>query len=183
VVKPPPDRSDCHGRPKQATQRHGQTAPRIGPTTIRDGPTACTDGQTTPFQNRAPRMVKPRSSKARKWKVKDGRNKKPTFKPTFNYLLNKYTKAGPKDRAMKRPRSPIRQERREQSKQAKPKVKGKGITKDGYDPRISQPWQSTHPIGHPGASSSTGFLTNQMQWCPPPMMSTYPIWIHIAKSR
>jgi hypothetical protein len=30
-----------------------------------------------------------------------------TFKPTFNYLLNKYTKGGTKDRAMKRLRSPM----------------------------------------------------------------------------
>jgi hypothetical protein len=40
--------------------------------------------------------------------VNEGRNKKLTFKPTFNYLLNKYTKVSPKDQAMKRPRSPMR---------------------------------------------------------------------------
>jgi hypothetical protein len=40
--------------------------------------------------------------------VNEGRNKKITFKPMFDYLLNKYTKVGPKDRAMKRSRSPMR---------------------------------------------------------------------------
>jgi hypothetical protein len=47
-----------------------------------------------------------------------------TIKPMFNYLLNKYTKASTKDRAMKRPRSPMRQEHREQLKQTKPEAKG-----------------------------------------------------------
>jgi hypothetical protein len=61
----------------------------------------------------APRMVKPQSSKPDEWKVNVGRNKKLVFKPTFDYLLNKYTKASQKDRAMKWPRSPIRQEHRE----------------------------------------------------------------------
>jgi hypothetical protein len=42
-------------------------------------------------------MVMPLSSEADKWKVNEGRNKKPTLKPTFDYLLNMYTKAGPKD--------------------------------------------------------------------------------------
>jgi hypothetical protein len=42
-------------------------------------------------------MIKPRSPGIGEWKVNEGRNKKPTFKPTFDYLLNKYTKAGPKD--------------------------------------------------------------------------------------
>jgi hypothetical protein len=121
-------------------------------------------------------MVKPRSSEASKWKVNEGRNKKPTFKPMFDYLLNKYTKAGPKDQAMKQPRSLIRQERREQPKQAKPKAKGKGITEEWYDMRISQPSQFAHPFGHLGASSSLGFLVNQMQYRPPQMMPTYLIW-------
>jgi hypothetical protein len=121
-------------------------------------------------------MIKPQSLKAREWKVNEGRNKKLIFKPTFDYLLDKYTKASPKDRAVKRPRSPMMQECREHLKQAKPEAKGKGITEEGYDPRISQPSQFAHPFGHPGASSSTGFLVNQMQWCPPPMMPPYPIW-------
>jgi hypothetical protein len=108
--------------------------------------------------------------------VNEGRNKKPTFKPTFDYLLNKYTKVGPKDQAMKWSRSPIRQERREQLKQAKPKANGKGITEEGYDLRIFQPSDFALPFGHPGASSSTGFLGSQMQWCPSPMMPTYPVW-------
>jgi hypothetical protein len=38
-------------------------------------------------------MVKPQILEAGKWKVNKGRNKKPTFKPMFDYLLNKYTKA------------------------------------------------------------------------------------------
>jgi hypothetical protein len=75
---------------------------------------------------------------------------------------------------MKQPRSPMRQ--------TKPEAKGKGITKKGYDPSISQPSHFAHPFGHHGASSLTGFLKNQMQWCPPPMMPTYPIGINIAKS-
>jgi hypothetical protein len=98
--------------------------------------------------------------------------KKLAFKPTFDYLLNKYTKAGLKDRVMKRPRSPLRQDRREQPKQAKPEAKGKKVA----DSRVSQPPHSTHPMGHPGASSSTSFPGGQMQWCPPPMMPIYPIW-------
>jgi hypothetical protein len=53
-----------------------------------------------------------------------GKNRKPTLKPTFDYLLSKYTKAGLNDRAMKRPRSLVRQERREQPKQTKPGAKG-----------------------------------------------------------
>jgi hypothetical protein len=121
-------------------------------------------------------MIKPRSPEANNWKVNEGRNKKLTFKPTFDNLLDKYTKAGPKDRAMKRLRPPIRQESREHPKQAKPEAIGKGITKEGYDPRISQPLQFAHPFGHLGASSSTGFPANQMQWFPPLMMPTYPIW-------
>jgi hypothetical protein len=62
-------------------------------------------------------MIKPRSPKAGKWKMNEGRNKKLAFKPTFDYLLKKYTKAGLKDRVMKRPRLPMRQDRREQPKQ------------------------------------------------------------------
>jgi hypothetical protein len=118
-------RSDRHGRPEQVTQSHSQTTPRAGPTTTRGSPTTRRAGQTVPSQNRAPRMVKSRSLEADEWKVNEGRNKKPTFKPTFDYLLNKYTKAGPKDRAMKRPRSPMRQERQERPKQTKPKAKKK----------------------------------------------------------
>jgi hypothetical protein len=41
---------------------------------------------------------------------------------------------------------------------------------------IAQPLHFAHPFGHPDASSSIGFPANQMQWCPPPMMPTYPIW-------
>jgi hypothetical protein len=148
---------------------HGQTAPRDGPATRRAGHTAQS-------QNRAPRMIKLWCSETSEWKVNKGRNKKLTFKPTFNYLLDKYTKAGPKDRAVKRPRPPMRQEHQEHPKQAKPDVKGKGITEERYDPRISQPSQFSHPFGHPGASSSIGFPVNQMQWCPPLMMLAYPIW-------
>jgi hypothetical protein len=68
----------------------------------------------------------------------------------------------------------MRQERQEHLKQAKPKAKGKGIIEEGYNPRISQPSQFSHPFGHPDASSS--ILVNQMQWCPPPIMPTYMIW-------
>jgi hypothetical protein len=62
---------------------------------------------------------------------------------------------------MKRPRSSIRQDHREQSKQAKPEAKGKKIAGEGYDPRISQPPHFAHPFGHPGASNSTSFLGSQ----------------------
>jgi hypothetical protein len=48
-----------------------------------------------------------------------------------------YTKADPKDRAVKRSRPSMRQERREHPKQEKPEAKGNGITEEGYDPRIS----------------------------------------------
>jgi hypothetical protein len=82
-------------------------------------------------------MVKPRSPKIGEWKVNEGRNKKFTFKPMFDYVLNKYTKAGPKGWAMKRPRSLMRQEHREQRKQTKPKAKGKRVTEERYDPNIS----------------------------------------------
>jgi hypothetical protein len=108
--------------------------------------------------------------------VNEGRNKKLTFKPTFDYLLNKYTKADSMDRAMKRPRSPLRQECREQPEQAKPEAKGKRIAKERYDPKISQPAYFAHPFSHPGASSSASLLRSQMQWCPSPMMPTYLIW-------
>jgi hypothetical protein len=121
-------------------------------------------------------MVKPRSPEASVWKVNERRNKKPIFRPTFDYLLNKYTKAGPNDRDMKRPRSSMRQEHREQPKQAKPKARVKKIAEERYDRRISQPTYFSHPFGHLGASSSTGFPESQMQWCPPPMMPTHPIW-------
>jgi hypothetical protein len=47
------------------------------------------------------------------WKVIKGMNRKPTFNPTFDYLLNKYTKADPKDRSIKRATSLVRQERLE----------------------------------------------------------------------
>jgi hypothetical protein len=77
---------------------------------------------------------------------------------------------------MKQPRSLMRQEHREWPKQTKPEAKGKGVAGEGYDPRISQPSHFAQPFGHPGASSSTGFSANQMQWCSPPMMPTYPIW-------
>jgi hypothetical protein len=142
----------------------------------RDSPTAPRAGQTASYQNRAPQMVKPRSPEPGKWKVNEGRNKKLIFKPTFDYLLNKYINAGPKDRAMKRPRSLIRQERRERLKQTNPEAKGKGAAKEGYNPRISQSSHFAHPFGYPGASSSTGFPVNQMQWCPSLLMSTYLIW-------
>jgi hypothetical protein len=117
-------------------------------------------------------MVKPWNLKVDEWKLNEGRN----IKPTFDYLLNKYTKAGPKHQAMKRPRPSTRQESREQPKQMKPKAKGKKIAEEGYDLRISQPTYFAYPFGHPGASSSTGFLGSQMQWCSPPMMPTYIIW-------
>jgi hypothetical protein len=96
--------------------------------------------------------------------------------PTFDYLLSKYSKASLKDRAMKRPRSPVRQERREQPKQTKPEAKGKEIAEERYDPKTPQPAYFAHPFGHPNASSSAGFLRNQMQWYPPLMMPTYSIW-------
>jgi hypothetical protein len=90
-------------------------------------------------------MVKPRSPEIGEWKVNKGRNRK----PTFHYLLNMYTKADPKDRAMKRPRPLVRQERRERPKQAKLKAKGKKIAEERYDPKISQPAYFAHPFGHP----------------------------------
>jgi hypothetical protein len=65
------------------------------------------------------------------------RNRKPTFNPTFDYLLSKYTKADLKDQAIKRPRSPVRQEHREQLKQTKPGAKGKKIAEERYDPKSS----------------------------------------------
>jgi hypothetical protein len=71
---------------------------------------------------------------------------------------------------------PDEQERRERPKQTKPEAKGNGIAEEEYDPRIAQPSHFAHPFGHPVASSSTGFSVNQMQWFPPPMMPTYPIW-------
>jgi hypothetical protein len=120
-------------------------------------------------------MIKPRSLETGKWKVNKWRNKKLTFKPTFDYLLDKYTKASPKDQAMKWLKPPMMRECREHPKQAKLEAEGKGITEERYDPRISQPLQFAHPFGHPGASSSTGFPVNQMQWCPPLMTPTYPI--------
>jgi hypothetical protein len=58
----------------------------------------------------------------------------------------------------------------------KAEAKGKGATEEWYDPRISQYSHFAHPFGYPGASSSTGFPVNQMQWCPSPMMLTYPIY-------
>jgi hypothetical protein len=121
-------------------------------------------------------MIKPQSLETDEWKVNKGRKKNLTLKPTFDYLLDKYTQAGLKDRAVKRTRPSMRQECQEHLKQAKHEAKGKGITKERYDPRISQPSQFAHPFGHPGASSSTGFMVNQMQWCPPSLMPTYPIW-------
>jgi hypothetical protein len=77
---------------------------------------------------------------------------------------------------MKRPRSLIRQERRERPKEMKLEVKGKGAAEERYDPRISQSSHFSHPFGYPGASSSTGFPVDQMQWCPSLMMPAYPIW-------
>jgi hypothetical protein len=58
-------------------------------------------------------MVKPWNSKIGEWKVNEGKNMKLIVKPVFDYLLNKYTQIGPKDRTMKRPRPLVRQERRE----------------------------------------------------------------------
>jgi hypothetical protein len=75
-------------------------------------------------------MIKPRRLEAGEWKLNEWRNKKLTFKPIFDYLLNKYIKAGPKDRATKWSRSSMRQERREQPKQTKPKAKGNGIAEE-----------------------------------------------------
>jgi hypothetical protein len=63
----------------------------------RAGQTTTIDGQTTLHQNRAPRMIKPRGPEASEWMVNEGRNKKITFKPTFDYFPNKDTKDGPKD--------------------------------------------------------------------------------------
>jgi hypothetical protein len=92
-------------------------------------------------------MIKPQRPETGKWKVNKGMNKKLTFKPTFIFLLDKYTKVGPKDQTMKRLRPPMRQEHREHPKQAKPEAEGKGITKERYYP-ISQPSQFAHPFGH-----------------------------------
>jgi hypothetical protein len=93
VVRPPPGRSDRHSRPEPATQCHGRTPLRASPTVTRDGSTAPKVGQTASYRNRVPRMVKPQSPKPGKWKVNGGRNKKPIFKPTLDYLPNKYNKA------------------------------------------------------------------------------------------
>jgi hypothetical protein len=82
-------------------------------------------------------MVKPRSPKIGKWKVNKGRNRNPTLKPTFDYLLNKYTQAGLKDRGVKRPRYSMSQGRREQSEQTKPEAKGKRVAEEKYDSKIS----------------------------------------------
>jgi hypothetical protein len=67
-----------------------------------------------------------------------------------------------KDRAMKRTRSPMRQDRREQPKQAKLEAKGKKAVAEVYDPRVSQCPHFTHPFDHGDASSSTNFLGSQM---------------------
>jgi hypothetical protein len=72
-------------------------------------------------------MVKPRSPGDGEWKVNEGRSRKPTFKPMFDYLLSKYIKVSPKDWAMKRSRSPVKQEHREQLRQTKPGAKGKKV--------------------------------------------------------
>jgi hypothetical protein len=157
AVRPPAGRSDHHGRPERATPSRSQTAHRTGPTMTIDDPTTHGAGQTTPSQDKAPQMIKLWSLKAGKWKMNKGRNKKLTFKPTFDYLLNKYTKVGSKDQAMKRSRSPMRQDRREQPKQAKPEAKGKRVAVEVYDTRVSQSPHFTHPFGHPGVSSSTSF--------------------------
>jgi hypothetical protein len=149
AIKPPLDRSDRHGRPKQATQHRDHTTHRVG--------------RTVQLQDKAPRMIKTRSPKAEKWKVNEGRDKRPTFKPTFDYLLNKYTKASPNDRAMKWPRPPVRQEHREQPKQVKPEAKGKKTPGERYDLKILQPACFVHPFGYPSASSSTGLSGSQMQ--------------------
>jgi hypothetical protein len=133
-------------------------------------------GLTAPSQDKALWMIKPRSSEAGKWKMNKGRNKKLAFKCTFGYLLNRYNKAGLKDWATKRLRSPMRQDHREQPKQPKPEDKGKKVVVRVYDPRVSQSPHFTHPFGHPDVSSSTSFPGSQMQWCPPPMMPTYLIW-------
>jgi hypothetical protein len=76
---------------------------------------------------------------------------------------------------MKQPRPPVRQEHQEQPKQVKPEAKGKKTTGERCDPKISQPTYFVHPFGNPGASSSIGLPGSQMQWCPSPMMPTYPI--------
>jgi hypothetical protein len=121
-------------------------------------------------------MIKLGSPEVGEWNVNKWRNKKLIFKPTFDYLLNKYTKVDSKDRAMKWPRPPVRQECREQPKQAKPEAKKERIAEERCDPKISQLAYLAHPFGHPGASCSTGLPGSQMQWCSPPMMPTYPIW-------
>jgi hypothetical protein len=88
--------------------------------------------------------------------VNEGRNMMFTFKPMFDYLLDKYIKAGPKDQAMKWPRSLMRQEHWAQPKQTKPEAKGKRVAEERYYPKISQPTYFAHPFDHPSASSSIG---------------------------
>jgi hypothetical protein len=82
-------------------------------------------------------MVKPRSPKIGKWKVNKGRNKNPTLKPMFDYLLNKYTQDGLKDRDVKRPRYSMSQGHREQLKQTKPEAKEKRVAEEKYNLKIS----------------------------------------------
>jgi hypothetical protein len=89
--------------------------------------------------------------------------------------LNKYTKIGPKNRAMKQPRHLVRQERREQPKQVKPEAKGKKTAGKRYDPKILQHACFVHTFGQPSASNSIDLSESQMQWCPSPMMPTYSI--------
>jgi hypothetical protein len=70
----------------------------------------------------------------------------------------------------------VRQGCQEQPKQAKPEAKGKKIVGERYDPKILQLAYFAHLFGHLSASSSTGLLVSQMQWCPSLMMPTFPIW-------
>jgi hypothetical protein len=62
------------------------------------------------------------------------------------------------------------------TKASKTYGQGKGIIEEGYNPRIFQPSHFTLLFFHLSASSSMGFLRSQMQWCPPLMMLTYPVW-------
>jgi hypothetical protein len=97
--------------------------------------------------------------KSEGWQVEDEqREEQETHIQAYIRLPPKQVhQVGSKDQAMKRSRSPMRQDRREQPKQAKPEAKGKRVAVEVYDTRVSQSPHFTHPFGHPGVSSSTSF--------------------------
>ena len=145
---PPKNRSTDQAQPVRLVSPIGQTGPtgQTGPSNRSDRP------------GDRPRTFKPRRPEVGTWKTNEVKvqGRATNQKPTFNQLLNKYTKAVQNNRTLKkRPRSPLRQDRPASPRREFSRHRGDVVTL--YPP---QKMYATMP------------------WMPPASNATNPAWEH-----